>query len=89
MSLRLHPGAQPSSGARIMVDRRRGERRGGGRRNRIRSDTKNATAVAKRVARPREEGVARRGGEEFNGEEDDIRSHVIRSHVGTRQEAEM
>ena len=59
MSLRLHPGAQPSSGARIMVDRRRGERRGGGRRNRIRGDTKNATAVATRVARSEARG--RRG----------------------------
>ena len=34
-----------------MIDRRTGEMRGRRRRNRIKSDTKNAAAVAKRVAK--------------------------------------
>ena len=52
----MNPGAQPTMAAAALGEwlaggEERGARSGGRRRNRIRSDTENATAVAERVAR--------------------------------------
>ena len=65
----MNPGAQPTMAAAALGEHDgwqealRGERSGGRRRNRIRSDTKNATAVAERVARS-EAHRGRRGSHE-------------------------